>query len=80
MIDGQNFFDQPIKNDIYYMLKTTCDNIWKIVTGHGDNFYSCFKEHYKLIVIDLCKQQALDGDFKKYRKLILLEIQMDVFH
>ena len=55
MIDGQNFFDQPIKNDIYYMLKATCGNIWKIVTGHGDDFYSCFKEHYKLIVIDLCK-------------------------
>ena len=27
MIDGQDFFDQPIKNDIYYMLKTTCGNI-----------------------------------------------------
>ena len=29
MIDGKNFFDQPIKND-----KTTYENIRKIATGH----------------------------------------------
>ena len=32
MIDGQNFFDQPTKND-----KRTYDNISKIATGHGDD-------------------------------------------
>ena len=32
MIDGRNFFDQPIKNDL-----KTYDNIRKIETGRGDN-------------------------------------------
>ena len=64
MIDGKNFFDQPIKND-----KTTYENIRKIATGQGDDYttgclldYSYFKENYKLIAIDLSKQQALDAD------------------
>ena len=29
MIDGRNFFDQPVKTD-----SRTYDNIWKIGTGH----------------------------------------------
>ena len=33
MIDGRNFFDQPVKNDLI-----TVDNIWKITTGQGDNY------------------------------------------
>ena len=33
MIDGRNFFDQPIKN----YLKTD-DNIQKITPGQGDNY------------------------------------------
>ena len=32
MIDGRNFFDQPITNDF-----KTYDNIKKILTGQGDN-------------------------------------------
>ena len=31
MIDGRNFFDQPIKNDL-----KTYDNITKIATGQSD--------------------------------------------
>ena len=61
MIDGGNFFDQPIKND-----QRTCDNIQKIAVGQGDDDatgclldYPYFKEHYKLIVLDLSKQQEL---------------------
>ena len=30
MIDGKNFFDQPVKNKIMY------ENIRKVVTGQGD--------------------------------------------
>ena len=44
-------------------------NIRKIATGKGDDYatgclldYSYFKENYKLIAIDLSKQQALDAD------------------
>ena len=32
MIDGKNFFDQPIKNNLKIY-----DNIRKIVTGQGDD-------------------------------------------
>ena len=33
MIDGENFFDQPVKND-----KVTYENITKIATGQGDDY------------------------------------------
>ena len=33
MIDGRNFFDQPIKNDL-----KRYDNIRKIVTGQDDDY------------------------------------------
>ena len=64
MVDGKNFFDQPINS----MIKTY-KNILKIATGQGDDHttgclldYSYFKDHYKMIAIDLSKQQALDAD------------------
>ena len=64
MIDGRNFFDQPINS----MTKTQ-ENIRKIATGQGDDYttgclldYSYFKDHYKMIAIDLSKQLALDVD------------------
>ena len=64
MIDGKSFFDQPINNDF-----KTYENIRKIATGQGDYQttdcllnYPYFKENYKMIAIDLSKQQALDAD------------------
>ena len=33
MIDGRNFFDQSVKNDLIIV-----GNIWKITTGQGDNY------------------------------------------
>ena len=64
MIDGKNFFDQPINS-----MNKTYENIRKIATGKGDDYttgclldYSYFKDHYKMIAIDLSKQQALDAD------------------
>ena len=55
IIDGKNAFDKPIKNAL-----ETCDNIRKIATGQiDDQTTDCnllFKEHYKLIAIDLSKQ------------------------
>ena len=57
MIDGNNFFDQPIKND-----KITYENTRKIATGHGDDYttgclldYACFKNYCKMIAIDSSK-------------------------
>ena len=71
MIDGKNFFDQPIKND-----KVTYENIRKIYTGKGDNYtsgclldYTYFKKHYKMIAIDLRKQQALDANPKAIQQI-----------
>ena len=59
MINGRYFFDQPIKNDL-----RTYDNIRKIAIGQGDDYttgclidYPYFKNYYKLIAIDLSKQQ-----------------------
>ena len=47
----------------------TYENIRKIATSLGDDYttgclldYSYFKDHYKMIAIDLSKQQALDAD------------------
>ena len=64
MINGKNFFDQPIQDN-----KVTYENIKKIATGRGDNYttgclldYSYFKDSYKMIVVDLSKQPALDAD------------------
>ena len=66
MIDGQNVFDQPIRSNLI-----TYDNIRKIETGQGDDYptgclldYNYFKKYYKIIAIDLSKQQALDTDPK----------------
>ena len=66
MIDGRNFFDQPIRND-----QIRYDNIWKIVNGQGEDYttgslldYLHFKEYYKLIAIDSSKQQTIDVDPK----------------
>ena len=66
MIDGKNFFDQPVKND-----KVTYENIREISIGQGDDYstgylldYTCFKKYYKMIALDLSKQQALDADSK----------------
>ena len=59
MIDGQNFFDQPIRNNLI-----TYDNIRKISTGQGDNYTTGFKKYYNMITIDLTKQQALNADPK----------------
>ena len=64
MIDGRNFFDQPINSDL-----KTYENIRKIATGQGDDYttgclldYSYFKDYYKMIAIDLSKQLVLDTD------------------
>ena len=71
MIDGKNFFHQPVKNN-----KITYGNVRKIATGQGDDYitsclldYPYFKENYQIIVIDLSKQQALDADPKAIQQI-----------
>ena len=62
MIIEQSLFDHPLKNDL-----KTYNNIQKIATVQVDDFATdCFLDHdffkniYKMIAIDLSKQQALD--------------------
>ena len=71
MIDGKNFFDQPINSNI-----KTYEKIRKIATGQGDDYttgclldYSYFKDHYKMIAIDLSKQQALDANPRAFQEI-----------
>ena len=71
MIDRKNFFDQPVKNN-----KVTYENIRKIATGQEDDYttgylldYIYFKNYYKMIVVDLSKQQALDADPKAIQQI-----------
>ena len=64
IIDGRNFYDNPIESDIekYRELK-------KVIIGKGEDYttgslldYNYFKKHYKLIAVDLSKQKELDAD------------------
>ena len=67
----KNYFDQTIKND-----KVTYENIRSIDTGGGDDYtigclfdYIYFKNYYKMIAVDLRKQQALDADPKAIQQI-----------
>ena len=64
LIDGRNFYDRPISDQI-----RKYDEIRKIATGKGDNYttgcllnYQYFKDNYQLIAVDLSKQKELDVD------------------
>ena len=48
MIDGQNLFDQPVKNG-----RKTYDNIQKVVIGHVDDYttYCLLEYNYFKIII-----------------------------
>ena len=71
MIDDKSFFDQPINNDY-----KTYENIKKFATAKGDDYttgclldYPYFKENYKMIAIDLSKQQAFDADPRAIKQI-----------
>ena len=72
MIDGTNFYDQPI-NDLIKQYH----EVRKISTGQGnDNTTGClldyayFKDNCRLIVVDLCKQKALDADPRPIQQIV----------
>ena len=71
MINGRNFFDQPVKNNL-----RSYNNIWKIPTCERDDYtsdclldYPYFKNCYKVIAIDLSKQQVVDADPKGIQQI-----------
>ena len=64
IIDGRNFYDNPVESDIekYRELK-------KVMTGKGEDYttgslfgFNYFDKHYKLVAVDLSKQKELDAD------------------
>ena len=64
IIDGSNFYDNPIENNIekYRELK-------KVMIGKGEDYttgslldFNYFDKHYKLVAVDLSKQKELDAD------------------
>ena len=68
MIDGQNVFDQPLRNNLI-----TYNSIQKIATGQGDDYtkgclldYNHFKNQSKMITIDLSE---LDADPKAIQQI-----------
>ena len=71
LIDGRNFYDQPINNSIKQY-----DKIIKTATGQGDDYttgcmldYQYFKDHYWLIAVDLTKQKELDADSRAVQQI-----------
>ena len=57
-------------------MNKTYENIRKIATGKGDDYttvclldYPYFKDNYKMIAIDLSKQQVLDADPRKIQQI-----------
>ena len=60
MINGENFFDQTVKDN-----KVTYENIRKIATGQGHDYttgclldYPYFRDSCKVIAVNLSKQQV----------------------
>ena len=64
VIDGRNFYDNPIESDIE-KYRELCEKR----TGKGEDYptgslldYNYFIKHYKLVAVDLSKQKGLDAD------------------
>ena len=62
---------QPISNNL-----KTYENIRNIATGQGEDYttgclldYSYFKGHYRMIAINLSKQQVLDADLRAIQQI-----------
>ena len=84
IIDGRNFYDNPIESDIekYRELK-------KVMIGKAEDYttgslldYHYFKEHYKLVAVDLSKQKELDADPRAIQQIefkYILEINSTIY-
>ena len=71
----ETFFGQPINS-----MTKTYEYIRRIAPGPGDDYTtgclldcSYFNKNYKLIAIDLIKQQALDADPRAIQKIDFTE-------
>ena len=71
IIDWQTFFNHPVRNNLIPYNSTG-----RIPTGQADDYttgclldYNYFEKYYKMIAIDLRKQQALDADLKAIQQI-----------
>ena len=73
IIDGRNFYDNPIASDIekYRELK-------KVMIGKGEDYtigslldYDYFKKNYKFVAFGLSKQKELDADPRAIQQIEL---------
>ena len=71
IIDGRNFYDNPIKTDIekYRELK-------KVMIGKGEDYtrgylfdFNYFDKNYYLVAFDLSKQKELDADPRSLQQI-----------
>ena len=78
LLDGNAFFELPVKN-----LEETYEKIIQITNRSGyytrGNLldYEYFKEHYKLIAIDLSKQIGLENKDKKQQINFMGNLERD---
>ena len=84
IIDGRNFYDNPIESDIekYRELK-------KVMIGKGEDYttrslldYDYFNINYKLVAVDLSKQKELDADPRAIQQIefkYMLEVNSTIY-
>ena len=71
IIDGRNFYDNPIESDIEKYRELN-----KVMIGKGEDYttgslldFNYFDKHYKLVAVDLSKQKELDADPKAIEQI-----------
>ena len=64
IIDGRNFYHNPIESDIEKYRE-----LHKVMIGKGEDYttgslldFNYFDKHYKLVAVDLSRQKELDAD------------------
>ena len=84
IIDGRNFYDNPIESDIekYRKLKKVMIGKREDYTGGSLLDYNYFDKHYKLVAVDLSKQKELDTDPRAIQQIefkYMLETNSTIF-
>ena len=71
LIDGRNFYDQPISDEI-----KKYNELIQLTTGKSEDYttgclldLSYFKKHYNIIASDLSKQKELDADPRSIQQI-----------
>ena len=64
IIDGRNFYDNPVENDVEKYRELN-----RVMIGKGEDYtkgslldFDYFKKHYRLVAVHLSKQKELDAD------------------